>query len=542
MTTNRFRNPIIPGFNPDPSICRVGADYFLVTSTFEFFPGLPIYHSKDLTSWTLIGHAITRRSQLDLRTVEPSGGLWAATIRHSNGRFYISVGSMSRFRPAEWDLVIPRGFYVSTMDIWDSTTWSEPVFFDNLGTDQDLFFDDDGKVYLSTVFQITEPDSLNMKHGMGLATHTSEIEIETGRTLTDPVLNRVSDVNIGIAEGPHIFKKDGVYYLTDAEGGTDEEHQQWISRSTTGPFGPWEEGPRGVVNPVLYNGDHPDLRCTGHLDFVEGVDGRWWAVFLGVRPQRENEDAFSQLGRETCLAPVEWVDGWPVVNNHERVGLEVHAEGLGIVEEEQSWHDDFEEPDLALGWYHVRTPLKKEYSLTARPSFLTLMGNPFDLRCSESPCLVLQKQVRFSLDWKTELDFEPQRLGHEAGTTIWWSQFAHASIGIRKNQSNDGREVIFRTLEPEGDEFKEVKHAIPAHGPVELLIRARVHDYELCYRMDGLEMTALGSIASKTLTQRRPRDGPFTGAHFGLYSHGAHSMPCLTPAYFRHARWTAVEE
>lgn len=137
---NTYHNPIIPGFNPDPSIIRHGTDFFLVTSSFEYFPGIPIYHSTDLIKWTLIGHVLTRKSQLDIRTPEPGGGVWAATIREHDGCFYVMTACFDRYRPQDDDRVWPRGFYVKTKDIWDEKSWSEPVYFDQVGFDQDVSF------------------------------------------------------------------------------------------------------------------------------------------------------------------------------------------------------------------------------------------------------------------------------------------------------------------------------------------------------------------------------------------------------------------
>ncbi|KAJ5726638.1 uncharacterized protein N7483_007995 [Penicillium malachiteum] len=469
-----FNNPIIPGFNPDPSICRVDDDYFLVTSTFEYFPGIPVYHSKDLLQWELIGHVITRHSQINMRTTEPSGGLWAPTIRYHKARFYVSVGCTHRFRPKEWDIVIPRGFYVSTSDIWDSSSWSDPTFFDVPGIDQDLFFDDNGKVYFSAVNMIIDPKV--KKHGLGLATFTVEIDLATGRCLGPAEWNRLSDFGIGIAEGPHIFKKDGYYYLTTAEGGTDEGHQQWIFRSTEGPFGPWEVGPEGSVNPIIFNNDHPQIRNTGHLDFIETPNGKWFAVFLGVRPQGEKSELPSQLGRETFMSPVEWIDGWPIVNERQPISLHIKGENMQVIPRPQIWRDDFEKPTLQLGWYHLRTPLKHDYSLSERQGSLSLYGNAYRIDSSECPSMLLRKQTCFSGDWKVKLQFQPTNAGHEAGAAIWWSQFAHASIGLRKpfDEDNSGLEMVARCYDETEDQFKEYKHQLELEdNSVEILIRAQ---------------------------------------------------------------------
>ena len=302
---------------------------------------------------------------------------------------------------------------------------------------------------------ITDPQIA--KHGLGLATHTCEIDIENGASLTPSVWNRTSAVGIGIAEGPHIFRKGGFYYLSTAEGGTDEGHQQWICRSTTGPFGPWEEGPKGTVNPMLFNDDHPDIRNTGHIDLVEGAEERWWAVFLGVRPQGERSEVLSPLGRETFLAPVTWRGGWPIMNEGKKIELLCQAEDLYCIDETLSWRDDFsgDSDDLTLGWYHLRTPLKRQYSLTTRSGYLSLFGNAYALWDSESPCMVLQKQTRHSVDWRTQLSFTPRKFSCEAGTAIWWSQHAYASIGIRRvpQETTESYEVHCRAYDEQKDDF-----------------------------------------------------------------------------------------
>lgn len=199
-----------------------------------------------------------------------------------------------------------------------------------------MFFDDDGKVYLSYC-TIIAGDMKSFSSGVFIC----EIDLETGRCRSKSRLIRRSPIS-NIAEGSHIYKKDGVYYLSTAEGkgsdslrykytyravgftgGTEIAHQQWICRSTAGPYGPWEEGPPGSINPMIFNGDHREIRQTGHADLVEGLDGRWWTVFLGVRPQWNGDTmTLSQLGRETFLAPVEWRAGWPIVNGREPIRLE----------------------------------------------------------------------------------------------------------------------------------------------------------------------------------------------------------------------------
>ncbi|KAJ9116512.1 hypothetical protein QFC24_006745 [Naganishia onofrii] len=564
-----YRNPILPGFNPDPSICRVGKDYFLVTSSFEFFPGIPIYHSTDLVKWTLIGHAITRRTQVDMRTVESGAGLWAPTIRYNDcdGKFYVTTGCMYRFRIP--DVVPARGFYVSTDNIWEAGSWSDPVHFDNIGIDQELFFDDDGKTYLSVGNRIiTETIE---RRGFDTGIYLSEIDLTTGRTLTDPLLLRASTLGIGVAEGPHIYKRDGYYYLSSAEGGTDSGHQQWIFRSKS-IYGPYTPGPR---NPILFNRNGSALENTGHMDFVEGPDNNWWAVFLAIRPlfdQNDDGKKFnSPLGRETSLAPVEWVDGWPVVNGGKQVELIGQAEGLDLIEEPKEWNADFSasgrEADLPLGWYSLRTPMKKCYSLTERPGHLTIYGAAYTLNDDESPSLLLQRQTLLSMDWTTELQFDPQIVGQEAGTCVWLSRDAYASIGI--SMTAEGRHVVVRYPNKERNGFEvgsvfahptrryalgkrsnfrpflwwQIESAtIPETGPIVLAIKARPFFYSLHFSIATASTSTLTNDLATVSTQLfTNKNGPsFTGTHFGLYAQGFGRKPCLTPAYFSRAGWKAV--
>lgn len=285
-STFTFNNPVLQGFNPDPTICVVPADgetpttYFLSTSTFEYFPGCAIYTSTDLLSWTLIGHALTRRSQIELRTVEPGAGSWASTLRYraAEGRFYLANCLFQRYRPASDERIFPRGFYVYTDNIWDDNAWSDPIYFDDPGFDQDLFWDDDGKVYLSTTRRLSDrPAGSKLKD---FAIHISEVDLATGRTLTPATVARRSPH--GLAEGSHLLRRGPWYYLFTAEGGTEAGHQEWVFRSRRGVLGPWE----GQGGPLWYNGPDGEVQRTGHADVFEDGAGRWWAVLLGVRPLR----------------------------------------------------------------------------------------------------------------------------------------------------------------------------------------------------------------------------------------------------------------
>ena len=277
-----FTNPIIPGFYPDPSVCRVGEDYYLVTSTFEFFPGVPVFHSRDLVHWEQIGHCLTRPSQLPLQDAEPSGGIYAPTIRYHDGLFYMVTTNVT----------CGGNFYVTATD--PAGEWSDPIYVDQGGIDPSLFFDDDGKVYF-------------VSNGDGCMS-LCEIDPATGVKLA-PTVKTWTGMGGRYPEAPHLYKINGMYYMMIAEGGTEYGHMETIARSAS-PYGPWEPSPR---NPILTNRnttmDMP-IQATGHADLVQTQNGDWYAVFLAFRM---TQGYFHHLGRETYLAPVVWEDGFPYI-------------------------------------------------------------------------------------------------------------------------------------------------------------------------------------------------------------------------------------
>lgn len=528
------RNPILSGFNPDPSIVRVGEDYYLTTSTFEYFPGLPIYHSKDLVTWTLIGHALTRPSQLNLRTGEPGSGIWAPTLRYRNGVFYVTSCLWTAYSPQTNVRVWPRGFYVSTTDPWIADSWSDPVYFDQPGFDQDLFWDDDGSVYLSTCYRAIDHD---MSSGLkGFAVHISKIDLTTGASLDPPRLVRASPS--GVAEGSHIVKKGRFYYLFVAEGGTESGHMELVFRSETGPYGPWVSAPN---NPLISATTQDDVQNTGHADLVEIPTGEWKAVCLAVRPFRQTttgkgNDSFlpSPFGRETFLMDVDWKDDWPTFNQGQKIQLRFAADALPVSSAPE-WRDSFEQSkDLALGWYHKNTPLKREHSLLERKNHLRLWGGPYNLQALESPTMVLRKQNFARGIWETKLDFQAQHKHCEAGTVVYWNSYTFSSIGICKGSNGESRVIRFKSPTSPG-EFMTTDHPLNHMGPIKLATRFSEAGYTLGYAGDDDEAYHwLEHISMEALTVDPPRGMAFTGMMFGLYAYGE-LQKCLEPADFAFA-------
>lgn len=305
-------HPVVPGFYPDPSVCQVGDAYYLAHSSFEYAPGVPIWRSTDLLSWEQIGHALDRPSHIPFRSGRPSGGIFAPTLRHHGGRFWMTTTDYHRIYDGQ--------LIVSAED--PAGPWTDPVFVaGTIGIDPDLAWDDEGICHLTFAgFTGMQSVAVDPSTGVRLG-EVREVWRGTG---------------LAAAEGPHLYRIDGWWYLLLAEGGTERGHAVTMARART-LDGPWEPAPG---NPLLTHrsSSHP-VQNTGHADLVRRPDGTWAMLYLGVRP-RGFSPLFHTNGRETFLAEVEWVDGWPVV----REG----AYDVPIVD--TAFDDDFRAPELALRW------------------------------------------------------------------------------------------------------------------------------------------------------------------------------------------------
>jgi alpha-N-arabinofuranosidase len=414
-----FRNPILSGFYSDPSICRAGDDYYLVTSTFEYFPGLPIFHSRDLVHWHQIGHVLDRPSQLPLDGIRPSGGLYAPTIRYSQGVFYVINTLVD-------GLTKSGNFIVAATD--PAGPWSEPHWLDNApGFDPSLFFDDDSRVWYVGNW---------MARHSQYEGHTEiwlqELDLATMRLVGEPQVIWDGAVKGAVwAEAPHLYKIQGYYYLLTAEGGTAHHHAVSIARSDmiTGPY----EGNRG--NPILTHrhlGLDYAIVGTGHADLVDTPSGEWWMVLLAMRPYG---GYFYNLGRETFLAPVRWEDGWPIVSpGTGRVEFTYQAPDLP----EQLWpaappRDQFVEPTLAPHWFFLRTPRDEFWSLNERSDYLRLRLRPERLSEQVNPSFVGRRQQHIHFTAQTALEFVPQSENECAGLALVQNNHFHFCLVVTCN-------------------------------------------------------------------------------------------------------------
>ena len=497
-----YDNPVIEGMAPDPSVCRVGDDYYLVTSTFEYFPGVPVYHSKDLIHWQLIGHSLSRQSQLPLIRLTRNGGIWATTIRYHNGTFYVVTTNKSEGH---------GNFFVHTKD--PAGEWSEPVELDQGGIDPSLFFDDDGKVYLTT----------GGAPGCPTRICQSEIDINTGKRLSD-VKPLWSGTGGSSPEGPHLYKLNGYYYLMIAEGGTEYGHSETIARSRS-PWGPFEVNPR---NPILThrNFKASPIQGTGHADLIQAHDGSWWSVFLGFRPVTRMAH---HLGRETFLAPVTWsADGWPLINGNGTITPHMDVKTLPQqLPAEAAIRDEFAQPKLSLPWNFVRNLDGSHWSLAERPGWLRLKGSPTTLDDAEAPpVFVGRRQQYHESEITTQIDFHPSRANEVAGLALRMNDRHHYEFGIRR-ATDGGRELYLRYAIGSNRSIAATKTI--KDGLVRLRIRSYPELYRFSYAVGEQPFQDLGGVETRYLASE-VADG-FNGVFVGMFATGQ-GRDSTTPADF----------
>ncbi len=366
-----YRNPIIPGYHPDPSVCRVGDCFYLVNSSFQYFPGVPIHKSKDLIHWQQIGNVLDRNSQLPLKGASSWLGIYAPTIRYNDGTWYMITTNVGN-----------GGNFIVTAKTPEGP-WSEPIWLKQQGIDPSLYFEN-GKCYMCS-----NPDN---------TIWLCEINPKTGKQLSESKALWQGDGG-RYPEGPHIYKKDGYYYLLVSEGGTELAHHLTIARSRN-IYGPYQSNP---ANPILTNcnmkGQDKQIQGTGHGDLVQAKDGSWWLVFLAYR---NFGGSYHHLGRETYLAPVEWKQGeWPVVNGGESIDTLMKATTLPEVNTDKHVEATAFAPTTgAPEWVYIQNPIAANYDLDNNGIRLrphgTLTGNSqptFIGRRQESPYIMAETEV-----------------------------------------------------------------------------------------------------------------------------------------------------
>ena len=488
----QYQNPVISGFNPDPSICRVGEDFYLVTSSFEFFPGVPIYHSKNLINWELINYCLTTDTQLPLHTSKASGGIYAPTIRYHEGTFFMTTTNVSS----------KGNFIVHTDDI--RGVWSEPAWVKQGGIDPSLFWDEDGICYFVS-------NGSDKKEGGKI--FLCEINPFTGEMLTS---SRLISEGCGgkHPEAPHIYKKDGWYYLMLAEGGTEYGHMETMQRSRD-IWGPYEVCPHG---PILSHCNNCSdtlstaIQATGHADLVEDQNGNWWMVCLAIRPLGP---MLHNLGRETFLTPVVWnEDGWPEAGKAGRIRLEMEGNLPGPVPTAVNcnFKDDFDGDKLDLNWNFVRNPEKERYIL--KDSSMMITGGDTTLSTPKgNPALIAVRQPEFCVEAETSMSGEVTA-GQRSGLTAFYNWFTHYEIFI--TQKEDGYYVCLG--KHIGDiEVVTASQKIDYKGSIRLKVESDNEWYTFFYKLDD-EWMELGRGLTAMLCTETTYLMTYTGVYIGLFS------------------------
>ena len=498
MVVDYFQNPILSGFYPDPSICRVGDDYYLVTSTFSYFPGVPIFQSQDLVHWEQIGHVLDRPEQLDLTGIGHSQGIFAPTIRYYGGTFFLittNVGKGGNLLVTAQD---PRG------------PWSDPYWLDAPGIDPSLFFDDDGQAYYCG----TRPAPEGERYYGNYEIFLQRLNLQT-MALEEPSypLWRGALRDAVWPEAPHIYKKDGYYYLLIAEGGTGHEHAVTIARSKT-IEGPYVGNPRNPILTHRHLGRNFPIVNTGHADLVETQHGEWWMVLLA---SRTNGGYYRNLGRETFLVPVIWEDGWPIVSpetgkvewSYPRPKLPPPRKKVPV----RPARDDFDQPQLDFCWNCLRTPREDFYSLQERPGYLRLYLRKESLGELVSPSFLGRRQQHHSFTVTTVLEFSPGKDDEEAGLVALQSDDFHYRFVLGQE---GGRRIVKLVERCEGKDMIRALEPAPS-GRVYLRILALNQSFDFYYGtvpgdLSPLYFDADGRILSTD------RAGGFVGTYLGMYA------------------------
>jgi xylan 1,4-beta-xylosidase len=489
-----YTNPVIPGSCSDPSICRVGDRYYLVTSSFEYFPGIPLFESEDLVSWRHVGHVLDRASQLDLTAAPASGGLFAPTIRHDEGTFYVTCTNVSA----------GGHFIVHSAD--PPTGWSDPVWVDQDGIDPSLYFED-GVAYLCSN---VEPDPGEVHEAV--PTFKRGIQMSIVNPLSGEILAPPRYVWSGTGgrfpEGPHIFKRNDYYYLVIAEGGTEYGHMATVARARE-IWGPYDKSPHGPM--IDHRSKASPFQAVGHADLVVTPDGDWWAVCLGIRPL--TVWPYHVIGRETLLAPVSWTeDGWPLVG-HAGVIAETERRPHGLpmtTLDIETGHDDFTEPRLRPQWVFVRQPLDESNLLGSHPGALTLrpQGTPLD---GLSPSFVGRRQQHQRFGASVGVLLENPDEHFEAGLMVRMNETHYYAIGLRASKT--GGEIVLR------QRFAHInlETVLGTHdeGRARLSVHGDTSHYWFTVGRGNMQLTSSKLDVRMISTEIA---GGFTGVLIGMYS------------------------
>jgi beta-xylosidase len=513
LSDDQFYNPILQGCYPDPSITRKGDDYYLVNSSFAMFPGVPIFHSKDLVNWKQIGHVLDRPSQLKVFDTGISAGVYAPAIRYNpnNDYFYMIT---TEFAGGFGNIV------VKTKD--PLAGWSDPVKLQFNGIDPSLFFDDNGKAY---VVHNDAPDKGKELYNGHRVIKIWDYDVEKDQVIpgTDKI---IVDGGVDITkkpiwiEGPHIYKKNGRYYLMCAEGGTGDWHSEviFVSDNPRGPYIPASNNP--ILSQRYLNRDRKNMvDWAGHADLVEGPDGKYYGVFLGIRP---NEKKRVNAGRETFMLPVDWSGEFPIFENG-LIPMEPKIKTpKGVVNKTGkegffpngnfTFSENFTSPKLDYRWIGLRGPREEFINVTKNGLVIT----PFAVNIKEmKPTSTLfYRQQHSNFSFTTTLKYNPLTEKDLAGIVCLQNERFNYVFGLTR-KDKDCYLVLKRT--EKGKSTILASNKVDVKAPISLKVKAEGDNYEFSYALDGTNYMNLGGTVSGDILSTNVAGG-FTGSLIGLYA------------------------
>lgn len=523
---SKIENPILRGFNPDPSIVRVDDAYYIATSTFEWFPGVQIHRSFDLANWELIKRPLDRESQLNMIGNPDSGGVWAPCLSYCDGLFYLIYTDVKQWTGTRHK--ITHNYLVTAPDIMGP--WSDPIYLDSSGFDASLFHDDDGrKWYLSMIWD--HRSGRNQFAG----TLLQEFDSESGR-LVGEQKNIFLGSELKLTEGPHLYKRDGYYYLLTAEGGTSYEHAVSMARSKT-IDGPYEIAPN---NPFITSRYDPSavLQKAGHASLCETPNGEWYAVHLCGRPievERSTapieEDSKSAqrsiippqdrrciLGRETALQKVDWPEGgWPALAHGGCVpAVEVETPGVSVSKVDNSMRDDFDESEPHIDFQSLRRPIGSDWlDLESRPGWLRLYGEePTTSNFRQS--LLARRVQSTRCEASTCLEFSPDHFKQMAGLVAYYDTQNHFYLYVSKDTERGRYLGIVSCVAGIYSEYPDHDVILPEAGSLFLKLVFDGAKLTFCYSQDGDSWNEMGLSHDSTVLSDDFNTLGFTGAFVGI--------------------------
>jgi len=508
-----IHNPILPGFNPDPSIIRVGSDYYIATSTFEWFPGVQIHHSRDLRHWRVIAHPLSRSSQLDMIGNPDSGGVWAPCLSFHEGTYYLVYTDVKSHMGPFKDT---HNYVVTAADI--RGPWSEPVYLNSSGFDPSLFHEEDGSKWIVNMIW-DHRKGRNHFGGIVIQEYSGERQ-----QLTGPVRTIFHGTPLGLTEGPHIYKANGYYYLLTAEGGTRFGHAATVARSRS-LFGPYEADPSG---PVVTSRENPELvlQKAGHACLLETPEDGPYIVHLCGRPLQPSGSC--TLGRETAIQKCEWTaEGWLALSGG-GPAPRLQVEGPLLAEypfEAEPETEHFAGDTFSIHLHSLREPVAESWAtLRERPGFLRMYGRE-SLYSKHRQSLIARRQQSFQVEAETALEFSPETYQQMAGLIYYYNTHNYYYLYLSRDEQYGQSIGIMSSNRGAYDEPLAVPVSI--EGWTRCCLKAEINHETLqfFYSADGLEWLPVGGTLDASVISDENaewvKDGialdqGFTGAFLGL--------------------------